>query len=463
MTRRDWALLGAIVVLAAIVRIVAVNFPPRSVVDEFWYARDGCYYWKAVADACRMANLVVPDRDVATSLATFRELTPEHPPLAKWLIGAPIGVFGYNPVAWRLASVGAGVLTVGLLYLFAKRAFGSTAAAGGAAALLALDYPHLIHSRIAMLEIFVALFTLAAFHFCLLDRAEIAHRSEGRPSHERWRVAAGFAAGAAAACKLSGAAVVASVFLLVSAWEIAAHRRSARPLGAFGRPALSIVLSLAILPLATYMTTYAGRLDGAVLTSPWTEGSWIGEWLQRQTYMLGFHAGKPPGSTVAWALPMTERPLPYLLDRTEGGIREILLFGNPLLWWGGFAAVAFAAARWLRGERGHAELIVVSFISSYAGWLSITLTGRPAHLFYAIPVSPFLYLALAFVASLVMRSRAGRLVGAAVLATSAIAFAFYFPIITGQRLDFDQWLPRACSAQALWLEPIEGCGLPVFR
>ena len=460
MTRRDSILLFLIAVLAAVVRIVAVNFPPRTVVDEFWYARDGCFYWRASAEECGMANLVAPDRDVATWLATYGELTPEHPPLAKWLIGTPMALLGYSPGAWRLASVGVGVVTVVLLYLLAKKAFASTMAAAGASGLLAVDYPHLVHSRLAMLEIFVALFGVAAFYFGLLDRAQIVRRAEGRPSHRRWRLATGLAGGGAAACKLSGVAIVAGVFALVVAWEITAQRRSQQGLRAAGKEALSIVLLLGVVPVAVYMTTYLGRLDGSLLLAPWVEGSWAREWVERQSYMLRFHADKPPASTPPWALPMTEKPLSYVLERSDARVREILLFGNPLLWWGGFAAVVYAAARWARGERTlPAALVVISFVASYAGWLSLTLTRRNVHLFYAVPVAPFLYLALAFVGVRVAASRAGRIGAAAVVTGAAVAFAFYLPILTGRPLELGEWRPRACSAHALWLARVEGCGL----
>jgi dolichyl-phosphate-mannose-protein mannosyltransferase len=183
LTRRNVALLAAIVVLAAAVRLVGINYPPRTAVDEFWYARDGCFYWKGSAEACGMGNLQASDRDVRVWLTTYGELTPEHPPLAKWLIGAPMSVLCYCPGAWRLAPAAAGILTVILLFLLARLAFGSTFVAAAAAALLAIDYSHVIHSRLATLEIFVAFFAVAAFCFCLLDRQQILRRARDQPSH----------------------------------------------------------------------------------------------------------------------------------------------------------------------------------------------------------------------------------------------------------------------------------------
>ena len=460
LTWGDWTLLGTIVLFASAVRLISVTFPPWAVVDEFWYARDACFYWLASIDRCGMANLIAPDRDVTTWLATYGELTPEHPPLAKLLIGAPIALLGYSAGVWRLASVAAGVLTVIFVYLLARESSGSRTAAAGVSALVAIDFPHVIHSRLAMLEIFVALFAVAAFHFCLLDRRQIAQRVEGRPSHRFWRVAAGIAGGAAVASKLSGAAIVAGVLVLILAWEVAALRRARQPSSSYLWAAASIVLLLVIVPVATYMATYVGRLDGVLLSAPWSEGSWTGAWLERQSYMLGFHADKPSTTPSPWALPMTAEPLAYVLEQSRSGIREILLFGNPVLWWLGFAAVVYAAACWTRRKRTvPAGLVVVAFLASYAGWLSITLTGRPVHLFYAVPVIPFIYLALALLVVDIASTRAGRAMVATALVGAAVAFVYYFPIITGQELAVVDWQPRACSALALWLEQMAACGL----
>ena len=183
----------------------------------------------------------------------------------------------HAPGAWRLASVLAGALTVAVLYLLAKRMLGSSVAAAGAATLLAVDFLHLVHSRLAMLEVFVALFAVAAFYFCTLDRAQIDARAAGLSSHRRWRLAAGLAAGAAAACKLSGAAVIVGIAVLVAAWEFSASRRTGRRLAADGREALSIVLLLVVVPVAVHALTYVGRLDGSVLALPWAEGAWLRE------------------------------------------------------------------------------------------------------------------------------------------------------------------------------------------
>ena len=458
MTLRDWTVLGVIVFIAAGLRLAALDSPERLVLDEFWYARDGCYYWRGAEAECGLANLVAPDRDVDRMLADYGELTPEHPPLGKLLIGAPVKAFGFSPRPWRLAAALAGVLMVALLFLFVKRALGSTTAAAGASLLLAIDYPHFIHSRLGMLDIFVGLFALAAFYFCLLDHAQTESRAAGTRSHYGWRLAAGLAAGAATASKLSGAAVVLGVLGLVIASEATVRRRRGPPWERLGASAASIFLLLLVVPLGVYLATYAGRLDGSLLALPWDEGAWPRSWVERQADMVQLQADKPSSPASRWSLPMTEPPLPYVLEPSGENVRELLLFGNPLLWWGGFAAVALAALRW-RKDGFTAGVIVVGFFSAFAGWLFLTVTRSPVHLYHAVPVIPFLYLALAYLFEKVAAFRVGRVTSIVVFAVSIGAFAFYLPILTASEIDRGQWRPRACSAQVLWLDPKPECGL----
>jgi len=457
LDRRAGAVLLLILLVAAAMRLVGINFPSRMVVDEFWYVRDGCYYWMGSVEACALAGLEAPDRDVETWLRTYGELTPEHPPLAKALIGLPVAVFGYRPTAWRLAAVVAGVMTVGLVFLLVLLLVRAVWAATLAAGLLAIDYIHVVHSRIAMLEVFVGLFAVAAMLFAALDRRQIERRAAGESWHPGWRAAAGIAAGAAAASKLSGVAVVVAVLALVVAWEVQRARRSGRPGNDAGRTALSVIALLVVLPAVVYAATYAGRLDGTPLAPPWAPGSWLGAFLDRQLAMLDFHATKPGVGTPPWTLPMSEPALQYALERSsDGALRTILLFGNPIVWWGGFIAVAVLGARALIGRSvPGAAIAVVGFAAAYAGWLSLTLTGRPVHLFYAVPLAPFLVVALAV--TLAGSPGATRGLVAALGALSVAAFVFYLPILIGLPLSGADWEIRACSAQAIWLDPIEGC------
>jgi dolichyl-phosphate-mannose-protein mannosyltransferase len=172
---------------------------------------------------------------------------------------------------------------ISLLYVLAYKLFRSRTTAIVAAGLLTFDFLHFVQARSAILDNFVAFFGVAAYLFCVLDRAQIIERRNGVLSRNRfwsrkWRLAAVLAAGAAAASKLSGWFVVVGVFLLVIAWKI--HSRRSDGLGraivrAFREEAGSIALALVGLPLFVYAASYTGRLEGTILTWPWASDSWF--------------------------------------------------------------------------------------------------------------------------------------------------------------------------------------------
>jgi dolichyl-phosphate-mannose--protein O-mannosyl transferase len=448
--RQGSVLLLLVVALAALVRLIAVNEPPRTVFDEAWYARDGCYYWRASVEACGMADAVAPDRDISTWLATFGELTPEHPPLGKWLIGAPMGLLGFVPGAWRLAAVAAGTATVLLLVLLARRAFDSIVIGAGVGLLLAIDFVHVVQSRLAMLDVFVVLMATAAIYFAVRDREHLVVRGNGE-GHRGWMLAAGVAGGAATATKLAGFGVVLTIVGLVLAWEVAAWRAGARRWAALARSVLWVAFFLAVVPLVTYVLSYAGRLDGFLLEPPWVAGSWLGVWIDRQSYMFEFFASNPIRTATGTWLPMLEEGMPYVLEEAADGTRAILLFGNPVLWWAGFLVLVVALLRLGNGSgRLGAQVVVVAFATAAPGWLLPMLAGRPVHLYHAVPFAPAVCIAVGFLASLLRTPRSRSLTMTAVAAGSLVAFVAVAPILIARPLEPADWRTRACFAAAAW-------------
>jgi dolichyl-phosphate-mannose-protein mannosyltransferase len=156
VTAARGALLGllAVTLLAGGLRGYALSSPGTTVWDEYYYARDACVEVKGPSPVCLRA----------------REQSNVHPPFGKELIGLGIRLFGYTPFGWRIAAWAAGTLTVALLYLLSLRLFRSAGWAALSAGLLAIDPLHFVHSRLAMLDVFVTLFVVAAALFAVLDR-----------------------------------------------------------------------------------------------------------------------------------------------------------------------------------------------------------------------------------------------------------------------------------------------------
>src|SRR5437867_2422379 len=158
-SRIDWAALAAVTAGAAILRLVGLARPIGFVFDEIFYAQNGCLYTLGPR-ACGIDQLA----------------SSRHPPLANWLIGLGIQLFGYHEFGWRVTAALAGTLTVALLYVLVRRLLATQVAAGAAAAgafiaaaLLAIDFLHLVQSRVGMLDVFVTLFVVLAIFFAVVD------------------------------------------------------------------------------------------------------------------------------------------------------------------------------------------------------------------------------------------------------------------------------------------------------
>ncbi len=391
------------------------------------------------------------------------ELSPSHPPLGKWLIGVSIRIFGYRPGGWRIASLVAGILTVALLYLLARKLLGSTTGASVAAGLLAIDFLHLVHFWTAMFDVFVLLFVVAAFLCSVYDRERLvgagppgAGSRARRLLDRRWRFVAGIAMGAAVASKWSGLPFVPALIALTVFWEIA--RRRARGTDAPIREALreeapSVLLALLVVPATIYVASYIGVADGRMLALPWSKGSWVRAVVDRQIWMLHFqsrlgHALHPYASP-AWSWPLVKRPTAFYFAVVGGRYEEVLAVGSPLVWGAGLVALVRVGVQWVRGrtDAWPEGVILMGAIASWAPWLALSPTRRYMFLFYFLPTVPFLCLALAWVSVRLWRRRVGWSMVAGFALASVALFAFFYPILTGMPTS-----PRAWKARILFTD-----------
>lgn len=437
--------------------------PNTIVFDEVYYAKEGCYYATGSLSAC---GLETAPNEV-------------HPPLGKWLIGIGIKGFGFDSFGWRIAAVVAGTITIALLYVLAKKVLRSTVGASLASGLLAIDFLHFVQSRIAMLDIFVALFGVAALLFVVLDRQRLIEgaRRGGGPLGRPWRLAAGIAAGAGIATKWSGGFFLIAVILLTVAWETAG-RRSDEPNRRFGsrtrafsgtirEEGLSVTLWLVLVPALLYALTYVGRIEGSLLAAPWAETSWFRQFVIEQKDAASTHLGLPsnhPYESPPWSWLLLKRPVSYFYcaaskcnpNVPEGQVEEILATGSPFVWWASIVALVYVLVGWVRRRsfRRPEGLIAAAFLFTYAPWLLLS-RGRPAvFIFYLAPVVPFMCLALGYVAAQIGRSWEAK-AAIALFASGAIGlFGFYYPLLAGTALPQEQWEAR------IWIFKGSQCDKP---
>jgi dolichyl-phosphate-mannose--protein O-mannosyl transferase len=450
-TRIDSVMLGAITLLAAMLRGVGLSRPPGLVFDEFYYGPDACRYVRESADLCG-----------------FGELTYFHPPLSKWLISFGIQMFGPTRLGWRSPSVVFGTLTCVVVYLLGRRLLRSTVGASVASGLLAIDFLHLVHSRLAMLDLYMVFFGVLAVLFAVYDWDD-----ERTTFFRPWRLAAGLAGGAAVACKWSGLSLLAVAIVVALLAD-----RSRRGTGEQRRGVsiVSVGIWLVLVPLAFYALTHVGRVDGSLWALPWSEGAWLRNFAFRQADSVAYQTALAeilrgethPYSSPTWAWILLKRPVAYyFVVLSTGEYEEIMAFGNPLVWWASVPGLLFVAWRWIKGRDRAPGIILGGFLACVMPWFVLARNRPDPYIFYLLPAVPFMCLALGYIAARVWPKRLGRAMSLAYVAVAAALLAFFYPVLTAQPLTPEGWrarmLFRACryeETQTLGQE-LRRAGLPI--
>jgi dolichyl-phosphate-mannose-protein mannosyltransferase len=439
-TWRSWAATAWVVAIAAILRFVHLGLPNRQVFDEVYYANEGQQMldhgveWRTEYDSAGHVTASFGDYVV-------------HPPLGKWIIAAGIKVsqggwarpFGYDAAyGWRFAGAVCGTLAVLMITRIGRRMFRSTVLGCVAGLLMALDGFELVLSRIAILDIFVLFFALAAFGCVLLDRDQRRRRwlraieqgldptRNGRAGRPRfgwdtvpwWRLAAGVMLGAGCAVKWSVIWYVPLFMLLILWWEAQLRRTVGAPHP--WRDALldeiGWIAAMGVLVLATYLASWTGWF----ITDTGWKRHYLRDQLGRHEYpilgalqnlyyyhreMLSFHDGlisPHPYQSWPWQWLILGRPVAFYWsgDPNCGGqscAAEILLLGTPALWWA-FLPALFGTAWFGIARRDWRALpIWIGALAGIAPWFLWEISDRTMFYFYAAPAEPFLILAVVYV------------------------------------------------------------------
>lgn len=225
----------------------------------------------------------------------------------------------------------------------------------------------------------------------------------------------------------------------------------------------SVFVWLLAVPFLIYAITFVGRFDYSLTAAPWSETSWFGIFWNRHVQMASFHVNVEATSSFqspAWSWFLLKRPLSQLAV-SDGTYTQILMIGNPLVWWSFVPALGYITVRWARRRTPFSaeSLIVVGFVATYGFWL--LPLGRPAtFIFYVLPTLPFAYLALGSIAHKIGHLWEGRAALAALTLAVAALFAFYYPVLVGQQLSERSWRARIgifddCERRAFIALPAE--------
>jgi dolichyl-phosphate-mannose--protein O-mannosyl transferase len=356
-----------------------------------------------------------------------------HPPVGKWLIASGIQLFGDSEFGWRFASAICGTLLILVFARLVHVLFYSPLLTALGAALMALDGLLLVHSRTALLDLFLTFFTLVGVLLWQRNR----------------HIWAGVAFGLAIGCKWSAIYFVAIIGLIAVYRILIAHdiRTSLKPIAAK-------FAQYGLLPLFVYLLTWIGWfISDRGWSRQWSNNP-LASWIHYHSEMLNFHTGLTsthPYQANPWSWLIMGRPTSFFYATPKGCgsescAQEVLALGTPILWWVGTIAIAVVVGYWIRSLINHridtaANLVVLGLAAGYLPWFA--MQQRTVFSFYAIIIEPFLIIAIVYCAKLLLSSDLKPVVSQSIVggifALILLCFLFFFPLFTGQVTTYEDW------------------------
>jgi dolichyl-phosphate-mannose--protein O-mannosyl transferase len=410
---------GAIALFALVLRLLNLGTPKGFIFDEVYYV-DGA-------------------RDYLAHGVEVTGSEPEfvvHPPVGKWLIALGIKIFGDNEFGWRFMGALLGSVMVLLIALIAQRLFRNSFLTISASALLAMDGLALVHSRTALLDIYLSFFVLLATYFFVM----------------RWHWWAGVALGLAVATKWSGLYFLA-LFAAIALYRAFTHHTGRELI----RPTLKTALQYALLPISIYLSSWSGWFLSSRGWARDHSANVITSFLHYHSQMLGFHTGlveKHSYQANPWSWIVMGRPTSFYYQSPKGCgadncAQEVLALGTPFLWWLGAIAVAVVIGFWANSfvqkrYEPSLNIIIAGLTAGYLPWFFFQ--KRTVFSFYAIVFEPFLILAIIYCAYLALirfkNSRNTYIFMVAIGAAIFINFIYFLPLFTADVITYDSWQAR---------------------
>ena len=383
-----------------------------------------------------------------TALEHLRGMKPyevSHPPLGKLILSLGIALFGMTPFGWRFMGALFGVAMLPVLWALLRRMFRDDRIAACGTLLFAFDFLHFTQTRIATIDTYAVFFILLMYLFFW------RWLEDGR---RRDLALSGLFFGVGAAskwtCLYAGAGLGA---LWLGHWILRGIRDVRAGEGRAYVRALAgnipfCLLWFVLLPAAVYYVSYTpyGLANGLAAPGMYFTRDYARLVWDNQVFMFTYHANLEathPYSAPWWQWVLDIRPILYYLRYGDETVTSIAAFVNPLLCWGGLAAIIVCAVRAVRRGDRRAAFIVVGYLAQLLPWMFVTRITFEYHYF---PSTIFLVLALCAVFDALRLRGRGRMIYAFTAVCLAL-FVVFYPALAGVETTrnyswyFLKWLP----------------------
>ena len=407
-----------------------------------------------------------------------------HPPLGKVLMSACVAVFGMTPFGWRFAGALAGILMLPGMYLLGKQLTKKTSVAVFACLFMALDCMHLTQTQIATIDSFPVLFIIFAYFFMLrFLQTDILNQKMVRILPDL--AASGVFMGLSIASKWIGIYAGGGLAILFfwhcfrtyriyheteqaskledtadqeggeTEFRVSGDADKSGPERRILMICAWCLLFFVVIPVMIYLLSYIPYMayNSHRIRSI---GDFISEVWKSQLGMFSYHSTKNLGMdhpfySPWWEWPVIGKPMYYAaeqyLPKDSQMHHTIFCFGNPVIWFGGLAALVCCAVRALGGRRYNLSgspgtwhlksmtcdprymFLFTGILAQYLPWV---LVPRGTYIYHYFASLPFLMLAL----SLCFEEKEGtgrwpKMLGIAVVIIAAAAFIILFPYASG--------------------------------
>jgi dolichyl-phosphate-mannose-protein mannosyltransferase len=397
-----------------------------------------------------------------------------HPDLGKLIQAVGVAILGPTPFGWRIMGVIFGTFIVALMYLLGKKLFGTWIGGFSAAFLMTFDFMHFTMARIGTVDTYLIFFTLLSQLFFLVYFNKVVKDGWKKTSILPLMLAIVFFSlgfSTKFGFPLFPALGLLALLGLVRLNELWKQKSSLsdKYIAFFNYPFFILVGSIGIVALIYFATYIPDMIFGDSLSSI----------VNLQFSMLGFHSGSvvDASSSPWWSWPLMFRPdgmsVPRWFDITylpNNVISTITVFGNPIVWWVGFAAVivlgyqafhveAILTKLWYRikkstlsstinirgkGWETPALFIVIVFMFS---WLPYVIIGRATYIYHYYISVPMICLATTYFINKYWNTRKGKVAAITIFVASVALFALFYPAISGAPVsssfinDYLKWFP----------------------
>jgi len=362
-----------------------------------------------------------------------------HPPLGKLIIASGISFFGYNPFGWRITGVIFATLMIPLIYLLGKKLFETWIGGFTSAFLLTFDFMHFTMARMATADTYLVFFSLASLLFFLIYLKDVLKKGWKAPVLSLFLAVLFFALGFSTKwVVLYGFGAQLTILAAIRFKEVLKLKESLfGKISAMVDHPFSLIVSFLLVAIFFYFLTYI---------PDFLAGRSLADFPDLQWSMYNYHAtlsATHQFSSSWWTWPLVLKPLWLYVSTLSNNARStIVLMGNPLVWWVGFALILLAVGFAVKRKEFGCIFITILF---FFQWVPYMFISRITFIYHFYVNLPFLSLAVAYFISKYWSSKWVKLAAIAYFTGIVALFGLFYPVLSGMPasrswIDSLKWL-----------------------